>query len=36
MFGKYLHLLISPIIITPNKKIVKGIPGKGQGRRKKG
>jgi len=34
MTGKHLHLLIGPIIIAPSKKMVKGILGKNQGRRK--
>jgi len=34
MTGKHLHLLIGPIIIAPSKKMVKGILGKDQGRRK--
>jgi len=36
MFGKHLHLLIDLIIIAPDKKMVKRILGKSQGRRKKG
>jgi len=36
MVGKHLHLLISPIIVAPGKKMVKGILGKNQGRRKEG